>query len=367
MSFSPKEIWIERGEEDSPVARTVVSRFPEIPRRSFDRDRSSPADGIPRVDFSAAKQSLVLQRQRGGFLEHCPAGTPGMVCCNYLVVNFASNCPFDCSYCFLQDYLATNNRLTAFTNVEEGLAEIDRALSSHPQRQFRIGTGELADSLALDPVTGLSRQLVPFFAERDNAVLELKTKSDDIGELLDLDPRGRVVVGWSINPENIVGTEEHGTASLEARLDAARRVAVAGYGVGFHFDPIVEHEGWRESYGKLIEQIFDAVEIDRLSWFSLGALRMTPSLRRAVRSRPATAPAQHVLGAELVPGGDGKLRLWRGLRVQMYRFILERLRASAPETPIYLCMEPPSVWQRAMKEVPSDRQLGIRLAAGGQW
>ena len=31
-------------------------------------------------------------------------------------------------------------------------------------RQFRIGTGELADSLALDPLTGLSRELVPFFA-----------------------------------------------------------------------------------------------------------------------------------------------------------------------------------------------------------
>jgi spore photoproduct lyase len=49
---------------------------------------------------------LVLQRHRGGFLRHCPAGTAGLVCCNYLVVNLASNCPMDCSYCFLQDYLA---------------------------------------------------------------------------------------------------------------------------------------------------------------------------------------------------------------------------------------------------------------------
>jgi hypothetical protein len=110
-------------------------------------------------------------------------------------------------------------------------------LRARPERSFRIGTGELADSLALDPLTGLSRHLVPFFAARANATLELKTKTDNVGELLDLDPRGRVVVSWSVNAPAIVAAEEHGTASLAERLSAARRVQEAGYRLGFHFDP----------------------------------------------------------------------------------------------------------------------------------
>jgi spore photoproduct lyase len=358
MTFVPDQIWVERGEEASPVAATALARFAAAAVRFFDPDRPPPA-----VDFAGGKRSLVLKRHRGGFLAHCPAGTSGQVCCNYLVVNFASNCPFDCSYCFLQDYLADNARLTAFTNVESGLAEIERVLTAHPGRQFRIGTGELADSLALDPATGLSRLLVPFFAERDNAVLELKTKSACIDELLALDPRGRTVVSWSLSPPP-VSAEEYGTAAVADRLAAAARVLAAGYRVGFHLDPIVEHEGWEASYGRLLDETFAAVSPDAIAWFSLGSLRMTPALRRRIRARPAGAPAYRALGAELVPNADGKLRVWRGLRVRMYRFLAERIRERAPGTTLYLCMEGAGVWQQAMREVPSDRELGARLTAG---
>ena len=68
-------------------------------------------------------------------------------------------------------------------------------------RSFRVGTGELADSLAFDSLTGISRDLVDFFAARENLTLELKTKTDEIENLLDVDPRGRVLVSWTLSPE----------------------------------------------------------------------------------------------------------------------------------------------------------------------
>src|SRR5262245_37528852 len=71
---------IERGEEDSIVARRIRERLPEIPVRIIDDVRAD----VPR-DFSAGKRVLAVQRHRGTFLQHCPAGTTGMVCCNYLV------------------------------------------------------------------------------------------------------------------------------------------------------------------------------------------------------------------------------------------------------------------------------------------
>ena len=70
------------------------------------------------------------------------------------------------------------------------------------------------------------------FAERGNAVLELKTKSDCIEELLDLEPRGRTVVSWSLSPES-VAVEEYGTASIEAR---------EGFGGGLHHKMVIECE-----------------------------------------------------------------------------------------------------------------------------
>jgi spore photoproduct lyase len=247
--FVPEAVWIERGEADTAVARAVQARFP---------GRVELFDGRPPVHVTSVregKRALVLQRHRGSFLRHCPAGTSGLVCCNYLVVNLASNCPMDCSYCFLQDYLADTPALAAYTNVDQALSEVDAVMRAHPERQFRIGTGELSDSLALDPLTGLSELLVPFFAARRNAVLELKTKTDCVDALLDLDPRGQVVVSWSMNAAAVVERDEAGTATFAERLAAARRVQAAGYRVGFHFDPLVEFEGWEAGYAAAIASI----------------------------------------------------------------------------------------------------------------
>jgi spore photoproduct lyase len=352
-------VWIERSELDTQMARTLVSRVDPGTVHVLDDGAS-----LETKSFSAGKRQLVLQRHRGSFLRHCPAGTAGLVCCNYLVVNLASNCPFDCSYCFLQEYLANNPTMKAFTNVEDALAEIDLVLRAHPERSFRIGTGELADSLALDPLTALSRQLVPFFAERPNALLELKTKTDCVEELLHLDPKGRVVVSWSVNVPQVIAAEEHGTATLDSRLAAARCVQSAGYKVGFHFDPLIELDGWEEGYAKTVDQILGAVNPGAIAWISLGSLRLTPALRQSIRSRPGNSL---ILGSELVPCADGKSRVWRGLRTRMYCHLVERLARVAGDVPIYLCMEPPAMWNRVMGTVPNDRQLGVRLAGGAAW
>lgn len=354
--WQPTTLWIERGEEDSPLARRVRARLPDTPVRTVDDTTAlEPAEG-----FGAGKRRLVLRRQRGSFLQHCPAGTTGMVCCNYLVMNFASNCPFDCSYCFLQDYLANNPALKAFTNVSDGLAEIDAVLRAHPERTFRVGTGELADSLALDHLTDLSCEIVPFFAARSNVLLELKTKSNVIENLLHLDPNDRVVVSWSLNTAAITAREEAGTASLDERITAAVRVQAAGYKLGFHFDPLIAHDGWEAGYRQVIDAVFRRVDRRRVAWVSLGSLRMTPQLKLAIKAR---AHRGQVLSSELVPGPDGKERVWRGLRVKMYRRLLEWLRQVDESMPLYICMEPAGVWEKVFGEAPPDRIVAERLVA----
>jgi spore photoproduct lyase len=348
-------VFIERSEEDTAVARRVLERVEAAPVRVVDDLRA-----VEPTDFGRGKRVLVVQRHRGTFLQSCPAGTTGMVCCNYLVVNFASNCPFDCSYCFLQDYLANNAALKVFSNPEDGLAELDGVLRRHAGRTLRIGTGELADSLALDPLTDLSRELVPFFAARGNTLLELKTKSTSIDNLLDLDPCDRVVVAWSVNAPAIIAAEEHGTAPLEERVAAAKRVQGAGYLVGIHFDPLVAHEGWEDGYRDAIELVFSRLDTRRIAWVSLGSLRMTPRLKTVIRRRHDLG---HVLTGELVPGPDGKERAWRGLRVRMYRRMLAWLREVDSSMPLYICMEPAAVWEKVFGEAPTDRDVAQRLVA----
>jgi spore photoproduct lyase len=356
--FTPDALVVERGAEETPMVRRCRERLPDVPFRVVD-DRRDLAGGGD--DFAAGKRRLFLAPHRGSFLGHCPAGTRGLACCNYLVMNLAANCPMDCGYCFLQEYLADNPPLTAYVNPETALAELAQVLDRHTDRHFRIGTGELADSLALDPLTGLSAELVPFFAARRNGLLELKTKTDAIEGLLALDPKDRVVVSWSLAPPAAVAFAEHGTASIPERLAAARRVVAAGYKVGIHFDPMIEHAGWEEGYRDLVAAVAAAVPAARLAWISMGALRFSPGLRTKVRQR---FPGTPLLAGEQVPSADGKWRDFQPLRVAMYRRVRDVVTAALPAVPLYLCMETPDVWQRVFGAPPPGEQaLGARLAA----
>jgi spore photoproduct lyase len=359
--YQPSEVLIERGEEHTAVVRRALARLPHVPVRIVEKGWEQEATGKEFDPFPAGKRRLLFTRQRSSFLEHCPAGTPGLVCCNYLVVSLISNCPMDCSYCFLQEYLANNPTLKVFTNVDDLLSEVAAVVDRQPWRYFRIGTGELSDSLALDPVLGFTGDLVPFFAARKNTLLELKTKSDCIDGLLSLDPQERVVVSWTLTPPAIVESEEHGTASFAARVAAAQRVQAAGYKLGFHFDPLIEYPGWEEDYQDIIARLFAAIDPRRVAWISLGSLRLTPTLRTIMRRR---FPTTRLLSGEQVPCADGKWRTFQALRVRMYRTISGWIREAAPTLPLYMCMETAPVWEKVFGRAPTcDKEVARSLVA----
>jgi spore photoproduct lyase len=351
--YRPQEIVVEPGVEESPIYRNVKRAFRDVPFIY-----SAETELLTPEDFGAAKRRLFLQRHRGEFLKKCP-GSDGQVCCNYFVINFASNCPMDCSYCYLQDYLGSNAALKVFTNVGDLIAEAGEMLEKHRKFFFRIGTGEITDSLALDPYIGFSAEVVPFFAEQPNALLELKTKSDCVDELLGLDPKERVVVSWSMNPQRVIDADEHDTASLDERIGAAKRCQAAGYKLGFHFDPMVEYESWENDYRDMVEKLFTAVDFRRIAWISMGVLRTTPALKRTMRSR---FPTSRLPTGEQILCPDGKLRYFQPLRVAMYRKMLGWIRAAAPTVFVYLCMESREVWEQVFGFVPAcEKELGSHM------
>ena len=286
MKFDLDAVFIEEGERDSALARRVVAALPgAVPVEYVADGREAARARIGADPFDAGKRRMVLMRRRAPFLMSCPAGSARFACCGYLVMILASNCPMDCSYCFLQEFVADNPGFQVFSNYADSFEELERMINSAPERHFRIGTGELADSLAFDTLTGLTRDLVGFFAARETLTLELKTKTDEIENLLALDPRGRVLVSWTLSPEKVWRTSEHRTASPAARIAAARRVLDAGYRIAFHFDPVIAYEGAERDYAELIDNLLDVIPAAQIGFFSIGGLRMTPALRAAARRR----------------------------------------------------------------------------------
>jgi spore photoproduct lyase len=268
----------------------------------------------------------------------------------------------ECSYCYLQSYL-NFPYMIIYANVDDLLGELDSVFKADPGTFFRIGTGELADSLALDHLTGYSVPLVEFFATTPNAVLELKTKSDCVSRLMGLSHNDGTIVGWSVNTEFVQEREEHKTVSIEGRLGAAEVCVENGYRVAFHFDPIVHYPGWREDYSRVVDRIFDRIPASSIAWISLGALRMTPDLKEMMRLR---FKKSFLPLGELVPGGDGKLRYAKPIRLALYQHLLDAIRGKGGELPaVYACMERPEVWSRVFGgSPPSQLEVDAFLSSG---
>jgi spore photoproduct lyase len=349
IPYRPKLILVQDRSWQDGATHEILERLPDIETRTI------PAGDTGTYD----KNTLVLMHYPGRFLKKCQ-GSGAEICCNYFVVSYAWNCPLECTYCVLQSYLSSN-ALFICTNIEALLAEVGETLARSPNRTFRIGTGELTDSLALDHITGYSRRIVPFFGSLANGVLELKTKSDQIDNLKDLHHRGRTVVSWSMNSRRIAKAEELGAPTLDERLAAALQCQKWGYKLGFHFDPLIHYEGWESEYRQVVKEIFCAVDPGNVAWISLGTLRFTPHLRELVRRR---FPESKVPYGEFIPGHHEKLRYFRPIREEMYRKMNAWIHEEAPQVSVYLCMESRLVWERSFpcRPAPEDsRQLELMI------
>jgi len=350
VSFPIERIYLDEKAETDWVSQAILKSLPHIPVERVSDKKSLIKSTLSRQDsIGAGKRNLFITRFYGRRLKPCP-GTSLHLCCGYHVINALTNCPMDCSYCVLQGYL-NNPFLTLYSNWDELLREIDDFLSQDHRSLPRLGTGELSDSLALDSIFPLSQALITFFAERQEGILELKTKSAGVDHLLQLNHRGRTVVSWSINPPQIIEEEERRTAPLEERLSAARKCQERGYLLGFHFDPLIHHEDWEKGYQKTVQELFDQIDTKRIAWISLGGFRYPPQLKAIARER---FPNARVFLGELFPGRDGKLRYLREIRIEMYRKMVKWLREGDPHLFIYLCMESKEVWDQVFGWSPSN-------------
>lgn len=351
QSLVINKIYVDETVKDHKLTTAILNRLPNIPVQSF----SQPAQNIYKeiierhVDpFLEGKRSLLISRFKGAFLKKCP-GTKGFVCCNYYVLNLTTNCPLDCTYCILQEYLENNPVIKIFVNIDDALEQIEKIYQENEGVPIRIGTGELSDSLALDNITEFSEILIPFFEKRKNLFLELKTKTNRIQNLLKFKGIKNTVIAWSLNPQSIIDEEEFYTASLEERLSAAAKCQKQGFKTAFHFDPIIHYDGWEKDYKAVIKSLFDHISPENIPWISMGGFRYRPSMKPIVRSR---FPSNKLMAGELLPCEDGKMRYFRPQRKKMYEAMVKWLRDYDEKLNLYFCMEDQGMWKELFQSVP---------------
>ncbi len=182
--------------------------------------------------------------------------------------DLAEGCPAHCAYCYLAGSLAGPPIIRVYANLAEILAELPAAVgqghvtSVSAARAAEGTTFECScytDPLALEHLTGsLAACITRFGAWNAPVQLRFTTKFAAVEPLLTLAHNGRTRVRFSVNAR-AAERHEGGAPRMAARLDALRRMALAGYPVGLTVAPILRVPDWAAAYDILFASVAEAL------------------------------------------------------------------------------------------------------------
>ncbi len=302
------------------------------------------AVGVP------SRNAVYIGPRRSPFVSrfHSPGG---MICFSFWKFTSETFCPMGCHYCYLSLTFRIIPYLRVASNLEDGLVQAERVLEREARngRRVMFNLGELADGRILDPLTQLSRRLLPVLARHPNAMLHVLTKAgtDTIGNYLDLShlARGRVVHVASVNPQMVIDLTEEDTPPVSDRLNALAQLQRAGYRIRLRIDPIFDLRDFGHGEGQAFDVYDQLVEEIRghctPELVTLGSYRPSPQLIPHIRRR---YPHSLVLKVRTRKNGC-KRRM--PAREDFYRRISARLRAAFPDVRVALCKETARAWKAA--------------------
>jgi spore photoproduct lyase len=340
-------MWEEPGldhwwEDQSALSKKELLQNLQAYLRTLKKTPKSYPQKVSEKTRSRDSIKIVTQESDKKIHGMCPVASPKTVCCNLKTIDVVENCSFGCSYCTIQTFYKDEAIFDA--NFVEKLQKIE----IDPDRFYHFGTGQSSDSLIWGNRNGILDSLCQFANDHPNIMLEFKTKSHNIGYFLEHEVPTNIVCSWSLNTPTIIDNEEHFTANLDQRIQAARQVADRGVKVAFHFHPMVYYEGWDHDYLKLAARIMSTFDSDEVLFISLGSVTFIKPVMQKIRR---LGNATKILQMELVSDPHGKFTYPDEIKTQMFKAMYGAFAHWQDQVFFYLCMEKSQIWEEVFGRV----------------
>ena len=282
------------------------------------------------------ERNIILAVKRGALVREAPpAYGYGSSDLHYYYIH-AYNCVYECEYCYLQGYFSSPD-LVFFVNHDEILEEMQRLVQAHGNQTIWFHAGEFSDSLALSHITGELPQYWNFFRANARARLELRTKSNNLTALRQLEPLQNVTVSFSLSVASQAEQYDREAPSIDARLAAMQRLRDLGFRLAIHFDPIIWQETFAGEFDTLCARIAAEIGFATIDYISVGAVRFAKDVFREAKTN---YPQSGMFARNFIQGTDQKMRYIRPLRLALLEKARDILKKhGCPEEIIYFCME----------------------------
>jgi spore photoproduct lyase len=330
--FFPKEL-LKQNLNQKELSRRLFNYYREL-HKSYQNRMVNYENFNPSYTPERFSIETVTKEHLGIGL--CPVASEGTRCCNLYTLDAVESCGFDCSYCSIQSFY-NRNRVV----FDRGFREKLKKLKLDSDKIYHIGTGQSSDSLMWGNREGVLEAIFEFARANPNVILELKSKSDNISFLLNSEIPSNVITTWSLNTQTIIDKEEHLTASLEERLDSAKRVSEKGNLIGFHFHPIVVYKNYLKEYEKIYKRLLNEFEPKVVVMVSMGTLTFIKPVLKRLQKRDLKSKVTQIPMVDV----NGKRGYDYDRKVEMFRHCYETLKPWREEVFFYLCMEEHNLWR----------------------
>jgi spore photoproduct lyase len=270
--IDPKSLKYEEGRKLK--AYLEEHKVPIIESKQVDIDYHSPS-----ANYMKAKNTILVTTTGQKKLAPCKPSADFQFA-------LSSSCPGNCEYCYLQTTQGEKPVIKIFVNVDDILNVIQTHIDSRKPEITFFEAASITDPVGLEHLTGGLRKCIDFFGKSEFGRLRLVTKFSNVDSFLDAEHNGHTKFRFSINARYVIRNFEHNTASFEERIEASKKIAEAGYPIGFIIAPIMIFEGWKEEYKELIERLKTALEgySEEIS-FELIQHRFTSTAKELILSR----------------------------------------------------------------------------------
>lgn len=254
--FTPARVFFEPQALEYPLGKKLYDHFaaediPLIVTPSHNRVTGIPGK-TPQAGYREAKRTLVVGVKKTLTLDTCRPSAD---------YEFAlgTSCPGGCQYCYLATTLGKKPYVRIYVNVDEILGAVERYIKKRLPQVTTFEASSTSDPLAVEHLTGSLRRAIEFFGAQEYGRLRAVTKFAGVDSLLNAEHNGHTKFRFSINTDHIIKTFEARTAGFEERLEAAGKMAAAGYPLGFIIAPLFIYDGWRRDYRQLLENLAQAL------------------------------------------------------------------------------------------------------------
>ncbi|MFB9325356.1 spore photoproduct lyase [Paenibacillus aurantiacus] len=174
-------------------------------------------------------------------------------------IPIATGCMGHCHYCYLQTTLGAKPYIRVYVNTDEIIEAARKYIVERAPEVTRFEAACTSDPVGLEPITGSLAELIEFMADQEHGRLRFVTKFHHVDSLLDLRHNGHTRIRFSVNDKYVIKHFEPSTSRFEDRIEAAAKIARAGYPLGFIVAPIIWHDGWEDGYAELFASLAEAL------------------------------------------------------------------------------------------------------------